>query len=324
MTKRCGYISFLGLTNAGKSTLLNSCVGQKLAGVSRKPQTTRNRILGVAISQQSQFVFLDTPGFYYQKRSVMLHRMMNEEALSTIADSDVICYLIDVKRGCHDEDINFLSDIVKKKSAETKLFVVLSKCDSLDNISVSFQEDQTKNRLALILEEAKVEAEFLTISAKSKDSVKEFLRRLEVHLPEREWDFPEDSYTDRSENFVVAELIREKFFRLYGQELPFGTGVQVTGIKKKENITVVSASLIVSREAHKGIVIGKSGAKLKELGTLARTSLEVFYEGKVYLELSVKVKVDWTNDQRVIAEIQGIAEPLNLDELLAQLTEGVV
>jgi GTP-binding protein Era len=318
MTKRCGYISLLGLTNAGKSTLLNACIGQKLAGVSRKPQTTRNRILGISLLGKNQLIFLDTPGFYNQKKSVMLHVMMNQEALSTIADSNVICYLIDVKKGCSDDDINFLNEIIKRKNPETKLFIVISKRDTADHTIVDARETEIRNEINNILVNSSVEITLLTLSSKDKDSVKNFLKVLTPYLPEREWDFDADSYTDRSEKFVVSELIREKFFRLYGQELPFGTAVQVTEIKKKAAITVVIASLIVSRESHKAMVIGRSGSKLKELGTLAREALEIFYEGKVYLELSVKIKKDWINDPSVIAQIQEIAETAHFESFLSE------
>lgn len=306
MTKHCGYISLLGLTNAGKSTLLNACVGQKLAGVSRKPQTTRNRILGVSLQGDNQFIFLDTPGFFQHQRSLKLHDLMNQQALSTIAEADIICYLVDVKKGCSEEDFSYLSEIIKRKNPQTHIFVVISKSDSIDNNSVNFCETSVRNDLKKIFLDANIETQFFTISSKNKDSIQEFLKSLAPYLIEREWDFDADSYTDRSENFVLSELIREKFFRLYGQELPFGTGVQVTETKKKENITVVSASLIVSRESHKAMVIGKGGAKLKELGSLARASLEMFFGTKVFLDLSVKLKKDWTSDQAIISQIQDL------------------
>jgi GTP-binding protein Era len=306
MNKRCGYISLMGLTNAGKSTLLNACVGQKIAGVSRKPQTTRNRILGIAVHEQSQLVFLDTPGFHQMKNAGMLNRMMNQEAFSVVPECQVICYLVDVKRGFTEQDTLFLGEIVKRQSPEAKLYILTTKVDAVKNDIVDKNNVDIMQQVQTLLGERKAQASFINMSSKDKECVAGLLETLAEDLPEGEWEFEDDAITDRSENFVISELIREQCFRLYGEELPYGTGVVVEDIEKRPDIVVVQALLVVNRETHKGMVIGKGGSKIKELGIAARASLEQFYERKTFLELNVKCQVGWVNDRALITEFQGI------------------
>jgi GTP-binding protein Era len=300
--KRCGYIALLGKANAGKSTLLNGCIGEKIAGVSRKPQTTRNKILGVTIREGAQCVFLDTPGYYPRKNVATLEHLMSRQMFVAAEEADVICYLVDVRHGLSEEDQQFLTKISSAKSATSPLLLCLSKKDSVKDFLVHERLQEAKRIVAQHPEWGVTSVH--AISAKDKESREEFLQRVAPLLPEREWDFEEDALTDRPENFVVSELIREVLFRSLGEEIPYGIGVLVENLERKPEITVVTASILVNRKSHKGMVVGKGGSKIKDIGMEVRQSLEMHFQGKVFLDLMVKHKENWVDDRELVSTIQ--------------------
>jgi len=318
MAKHCGYIALLGRPNAGKSTLLNALVGDKLAVVSRKPQTTRNRILGVALEGETQLVFLDTPGLHTSKGKALINATMNHVATTAASDADVLVYLVDAELGFTDGDGAFLSRVL---SGSTAPFVVmLSKVDAMKKNIVERQRDVLEQRLTALFEteaatasqptwaERRIPLDPPVLSAKRPEMVDGFKGFLAAQLPEGEWMFEEDDITDLPQSFLVAELIREQTFRQLGQEIPYGCAVKTSKIEEKPELTAVSATIIVSRKSHKGMVVGKGGARIKEIGTAARVSLERHFGRKVFLDLQVAVEEGWINDQRLIAELAHLAD----------------
>ena len=306
MEQFCGYIGFLGLPNAGKSTLLNALLGQKLAVVSRKPQTTRNRILGVHTEGAHQILFLDTPGVHRAKGANVLNAAMNKTALAVATEADELLYLVDVHKGLTDGDMKILGRIAA--SSQAPITVVLSKIDSVKSDQVKSALKQVSHRLAELADEDPIAARLkqrvpLTISAKSKSSIEDLLAWLKPSIPAGPWLFDEDDLTDVSENFVVAELIREQLFRCLGQELPYGCAVKVMAMERKPNITVVNASLVLSRSHHKSLVLGKQGKKIKEIGQKARGSLEEHFQTKVYLDLHVTTESGWVDRPDLVADL---------------------
>ncbi len=313
-TSRSGFVALIGRPNAGKSTLLNACIGQKIAGVSRKPQTTRNRILGIDMVGTSQVIYLDTPGIHKSSKS-LLNRAMNKAAWATLADADVICYLIDASRKWVDEDSEFLKSVAER--IEVPLLVLATKADNAkkveieENLDVIVQkiEDLKANHSDIKF----LRDEVLLMSSKRPEDIANFKELVAAAIPEGEYLFDPENITDRPDKFVVGELIREQLFRSLGDEIPYGTGVTIDKIsseKTKSNleITNVLATIIVSTESHKRIVIGKAGSMLKQVGSAARESLERHYEKKVFLELFVRVQTDWINSEKWISELQSMSE----------------
>jgi GTP-binding protein Era len=310
---RSGFVALIGRPNAGKSTLLNACIGQKIAGVSRKPQTTRNRILGIDMVGTSQVIYLDTPGIHKSSKS-LLNRAMNKAAWATLTDADVICYLIDASRKWVDEDSEFLKSVAER--IEVPLVVLATKSDNAKKVEIEENFDfivQKIDELKASHQEIKfLRDEVILISSKRPEDVAKFKELVAAAIPEGEYLFDPENITDRPDKFVVGELIREQLFRSLGDEIPYGIGVTVDKIsseKTKSNldITNVLATIIVSTDSHKRIVIGKSGSMLKQVGTAARESLERHYEKKVFLELFVRVQTDWINSEKWIAELQSMS-----------------
>lgn len=297
--KKCGYIALVGRPNAGKSTLLNALIGAKLAAVCRKPQTTRNRILGVITEDETQMVFLDTPGIHKAKGTA-LNSAMNRVAYQAAGDADLIVYLVDIMRGWEADDEKFFQGILAVSSAP--VLVVASKIDALDKIRVS----ATIPFIDMALEKHKarlVDEQCETVSAKRPEDVALLRQRLASLLPENDWFFAEDDLTDLPDSFICSELIREQVFRQLGKEIPYGAAVKIGSIETKPDLTVIYASILVERESHKGIVLGSKGSRIREIGSFARASLEKHLGRKVFLDLVVKVATGWTDDQRLIAEL---------------------
>ncbi len=316
MTQRCGYIAIMGRPNAGKSSLLNTLVGQKIAGVSAKPQTTRSRILGIRLEGDAQLLFLDTPGIHRQQRRVELNSMMNREAWSVLADADAVLYLIDGSSEPGEEgfdpDRAFLRNLLRDYAGP--VFLCLNKCDKMkkDEIATRQMEVDTLVRALLfeLGEESKAQIagdRIWTVSAKRRDSLDELLSDVSQRLPEGPWLFPEDDLTDRPQKFVVSELIREQAFRCLGAELPYHLAVRVEEVDFEEGLVRIYAELIVGRSQHKGIVLGKGGSKIKEIGSKARVSLELHFSQKVFLKLEVIVDEGWVNDRYSVAEYSEFA-----------------
>jgi len=308
-TSRFGYVALLGRPNAGKSTLLNACLGQKIAGVSRRPQTTRNRILGIDMVDSAQVVYLDTPGIHRTSKS-LLNRAMNKTAWASLADADIITYLVDASRKWDEEDFDYLKSILSK--AEVPILVLGTKSDNAKKFEIEENFDVIKEKI----EELKTIyplSRFLTdepilISAKRPTEIEAFRKLLAPSLPVGDYLYDPDDITDRPDKFVVGELVREQLFRALGDEIPYGTGVTIDKIAKEKNITHILATVIVSTNSHKRIVIGKSGAMLKKVGTAARETLERHYEQKVFLEIFVRVQDDWINSEKWIAELQSMSQ----------------
>ncbi|WP_459924813.1 GTPase Era [Desulfatiferula olefinivorans] len=289
MSFKSGYVAIVGAPNAGKSTLLNRLLGEKLSITSRKPQTTRNRILGVVHRENAQMVFLDTPGVH--KTNATLNERLVEVALSALGDVDLVLVLVDAAAPDRSSE-EFL--VRKLHSLDKKVLLALNKVDCVKKPEL----------LALIDQWAKAfpfEA-IIPVSAKHGDQVDVLLNEIEARLPDGPPLFPEDTLTDLPERFFVAEMIREKVFRLTGQEVPYSSAVTVDAFAREKHLTRIHATIHVERDSQKGIVIGKSGAKLRQIGEDARKEIEKMLGRKVFLKLFVRVQKNWSRDTKAIAK----------------------
>jgi GTP-binding protein Era len=290
---RSGFVALVGRPNAGKSTLLNRLVGQKLAIVSDKPQTTRNRIIGVRNYQDAQVVFVDTPGVHRP-----LHRLnvrMLDAALDTLKDVDVVCAVIDAteKPGGGER---FLLDALHKVAVPKVL--ALNKVDLLPKESLLPLIERYSKEIGF--------ADIVPVSARDGDNVDRLEKVLVSHLPEGEPLYPEDFLTDSPERFFVAELVREQVLQHTRAELPFASAVAVDRFEEPEEpggLLRLYCTILVERESQKPIVVGKGGAMIKAIGTAARKELESFFDSKVFLDLRVKVREDWRENERVLDEL---------------------
>jgi GTP-binding protein Era len=282
--QRCGLVAIVGRPNVGKSTLMNALVGQKISITSRKAQTTRHRITGVRTVGAAQFVFVDTPGFQ-TKHGTTLARTLNRTVLSSLADVDAVLFVVEAGRfGA--EDAKVLALLPPGKPA----ILVANKLDT-----VRRREDllpwlaQMQQRHAF--------AEFVPMAATNPADVQRLLTIVEPHLPEQPWLYDEDALTDRSDRFLAAEIVREKLFRLTGDELPYASTVVIDKYEEEGGLRRIAATIVVERDAHKGMVIGDGGERLKRIGTEARQELERLLDAKVFLELWVKVRSGWADDE---------------------------
>lgn len=291
---KCGFISILGRPNAGKSTLLNAILGQKVAIVASKPQTTRTVIQGVLTEPNSQMIFLDTPGIH--KSTNLFNRRMMQQVRESVDDRDLLLYLVDAtSRPDKEEELQAL-DLVK--SATTPAFLVLNKIDKLPSKEALFERIQ---QYQAIHEGFK---EFVPISALKSDGIDTLKRAIYKYLPEGPAIFDEDYLTDQPERFLVGELVREKILRATHQEVPHSVAVLIDKWEQpSESLTKISATIYVERTGQKAIIIGKAGELLKKIGTSARRDIEKMLENKVFLELFVKVREDWREDPQFLNEI---------------------
>jgi len=290
---KAGFVSFIGRPNAGKSTLLNRLVGTKLAIVSDKPQTTRNRILGVRNYPDAQIVFLDTPGIHRP-----LHRMnvrMVDAAVDTIREVDVLCLVVDVTEPTGKGD-RFVLDLVKE--AKAPVFLVLNKIDLIKKVRL-LPLMQQYSQLATF-------AEIVPVSAATGDNVDRLERALLDRLPEGEPLYPADYLTDQPERFFAGEIVREKLLQFTRAEIPFSSAVVVDKFDEPEReggLMKLHCTIVVDRESHKPIVVGRGGEMIKRIGTAAREDLERFFDTKVFLDLHVRVKTEWREDERVLNDL---------------------
>ena len=291
MSGRSGFVSFLGRPNAGKSTLLNRIVGHKLAIVSDKPQTTRTRILGVKNYPDGQIVFVDTPGVH--KPTHRMNVRMVEIALESMREVDVLCLVVDtsVKAGPGDRYLlNLLKDV------KTPTVLALNKVDLI-----------AKPKLLPIIDQYRREhpfVEIVPVSATDGTNVDALEKLFLQYLPEGEPVYPSDYVTDQPERFFIGEIVREQVLQLTHDELPFSTAVIVDRIEAAEDgITNVYCTILVERESQKPIVIGRAGSMIKQIGTAARAELERYLESRVFLDLHVKVKSEWRDDERLLDEM---------------------
>ncbi len=287
---RCGFIALAGRPNVGKSTLLNRMLREKIAITSRKPQTTRNRILGIVNQAAAQLIFLDTPGIHEAKKE--LNRAMVETALSSCSDADMVAFLIQADKPWHDLDIFTLNLLEKLK---LPLILVINKVDLIP-----------KPKLLPLIEHAMTMGPFeeaIPVSAKTGQNIDRLIQALTRKLPQGPALFPDDMITDRAERFLVAEMIREKVVRLTRQELPYATAVSVEQFEESPDLLKLYATIHVERDSQKGMVIGKKGAMLKTIGTAARKEIERFMQVKVFLDLHVRVEKNWSKDPQAIRRL---------------------
>ncbi len=288
---QCGYVAIVGRPNVGKSTLLNALIGKKISITSPKPQTTRNQILGIKTIGSAQAVFIDTPGLHKAERRAM-NRYMNKLASSVIVDADIVLFMVEALR-FNDDD-----DMILQKLNETKapVILVINKVDKIKD----------KSQLLPFINDLKERYHFKDIvpmSARKMDNVVELETMIMKLLPENPHFYPDEQLTDKSEKFQAAELIREKLIQATEEELPYSTTVVVDSFENEEKIVKISAIIWVEREGQKPIVIGKDGEMLKKIGTLARKDIEKLVGKKVFLRLWVKVKDNWTDDERVLQNL---------------------
>ena len=294
---RCGLVAIVGRPNVGKSTLLNALVGQKVSITSSKAQTTRHRItgirsLGTADEGGAQFVFVDTPGFQTQHVAA-LNRTLNRTVQSVLSDVDVVLFVVEAGRfGLDDAKVlSLVSSQVGSASEFAKpVFLIANKLDAVHR----------RAELAPWLksmQERHAFAEFVPLSAKKDADVQRLLGIIQPYLPEQSWLYEEDALTDRSDRFLASEIIREKLFRLTGDELPYTSTVVIDKFEEEGNLRRIAASIVVERDAHKGMIIGAGGERLKRIGSEARQELEKLLDAKVFLELWVKVRSGWADDE---------------------------
>ena len=284
---RSGYVAIAGAPNAGKSTLLNKLLGTKISITSSKPQTTRNRILGVVNHTESQIIFLDTPGVH--KTTAKLNARLVETALSAIGDVDVVLLMIDVS--C--PDISSEQYLVERlKNQKLPVILALNKTDKVKNSVLLTYIDNWSRAYDF--------KSIIPISAKHGDQVDTLLKEIDKQLPSGPPLFPEDVLTDLPERFFVAEMVREKVFRLTGQEIPYSVAVTIDQYTTKKDLAKIYATIHVERDSQKGIIIGKNGAKLKQIGEDSRREIERMLGMRVFLKLFVRVQKNWSRDTKAI------------------------
>ncbi len=291
MTSYCGYIALVGRPNVGKSTLMNCILQQKLSITSRKPQTTRHSILGIQTKGDYQFVYVDTPGIHQGSKKAM-NRLMNKTANAVLSDVDVIAFIVD---GTHwEEGDEYILRLIKQ--SEVPCVLVVNKVDKIVD----------KSQLLPWLENMSHRHDFVAIiplSAKTGLQVDNLQAKLQGYLPEGPHLFDDDQFTDRSTRFLCAELLREKIFRLCGQELPYSTTVDIESFKDEENLVRIHALILVDKDNHKRMIIGDKGKKLKEMATSARLDMEKLLGKKVFLQCWCKVKSGWADDERLLKQL---------------------
>lgn len=287
---RTGYVAVVGRPNVGKSTLVNGLVGAKISITSKKAQTTRHRIHGVLTTEGRQFIFVDTPGFQTAHRNA-LNRLMNRSVTQTLADVDVVLFLVEAGRWGSGE-----KDIVGLLPKDRPVLLVVNKIDRLAE----------RKLLLPFLERVAQEypfAEIVPVSAERGENLDELLKTAGNYLPEAPPVFDADDITDRPERFLAAELLREKLFRNLGEELPYGMTVEIEKFEQEGELRRIHAAVIVDKAAHKAIVIGKAGERLKRISTDARKDMERLFGGRVWLETWVKVKSGWADDERALKSL---------------------
>ena len=295
MSFKSGFVAIIGRPNVGKSTLLNAILGEKIAIVSKKPQTTRNKIRGIKNIENAQIIFLDTPGIHTAKG--YLNKFMVKEALSALEDVDCIIYMVEAAREVIEEEL-FIIENFKKVAPDGQPPVILC---------INKTDMAEKNKLLPLIDQySRLYAfkEVIPLSAAKGEGVDELLKLIIQLLPEGPKYFPEDILTDLPERFVAAEIVREKVFEFTKQEIPYSTAVVVDRFKEnpQKKLVSISATINVERDSQKGIIIGKKGSMLKQIGTSARIDIERLLGTKVFLELFVKVQKDWTKDKKMLKE----------------------
>ncbi|PPC95044.1 MAG: GTPase Era [Methylotenera sp.] len=287
---KCGTVAIVGRPNVGKSTLLNHILGMKLAITSRKAQTTRHRLLGIHTTEDTQFLFVDTPGFQ-QKHLNALNKGLNKTVTQVLTEVDVVLFVIEpMKLGDADRKV------LQLLSEKTPTLLVVNKSDLMGD----------KGNLLPLIQDFDLEfpfAEIVPVSAKKSLNLDELLSSIRKYLPEQPAIYPEDELTDKNERFLASELVREKIFRLLGDEIPYSIAVEVEKFEVVGQLRRIFCAIIVDKDSQKPMLIGKGGEKLKQISTEARQDMEKLFGGKVYLETWVKVKGGWADDARALKSL---------------------
>ncbi len=287
----CGYIALIGRPNVGKSTLMNQLIKQKISITSRKPQTTRHRVLGIHTEDSHQLVYVDTPGIHRQEYQAM-NKMMNQTAKKVLQDVDVAVMIIDSQRW-QDEDEDILK-LVKQVKVPTIL--VINKIDCI-------KDKSTLLPLIEMLQHKHSFEAIIPLSARTGVQVHELENKLKKMLPESPFFFSPDQVTDRSTKFICSEILREKVFRFCGQELPYCASVEIESFQEDDKLITIHALIIVDKENHKRMLIGNKGEKMKEMATQARLDMQRLLEKKVFLKCWVKVKSGWADNIRMLRQL---------------------
>ncbi len=288
--RRCGLIAIVGKPNVGKSTLMNALVGQKISITSRKAQTTRHRITGMHTADEAQFVFVDTPGFQ-TRHNTALNRSLNKTVLGAVADVDLVVFVVEAGM-FNQADAKVLS-LLNKDIPTLLLANKLDQVNRRADIAPWLQEMQQRHSFA----------EFVPMSAKNAKDVERLLVICEKYLPQQDWWYAADELTDKNEKFLASETVREKLFRLTGDELPYTSTVVIDkfeeepGRGKQKRLVKIAATIVVERDSHKAMVIGDKGERIKRIGTETRVELEKLMDAKVFIEMWVKVRSGWADDE---------------------------
>lgn len=290
---RCGFVSIVGRPNVGKSTLLNKLIGQKISITSRKPQTTRQQIVGIKTEGSVQIIFIDTPGLHQiDDKSLAINRYMNKAATSAFSGVDLIVLVVDAQRWTQGDD----QVVDKLRHCGVPVILAVNKIDRVES----------KTQLLPFIENAAQKMDFVDIvplSAKTNHQLECLENCIAQYLPEGVHHYPEDQITDRSQRFLAAELVREKIMRQLGDELPYQIAVEIEAFSQQVNILHISALILVERDGQKAIVIGDKGERLRLIGQEARLDMEKAFESKVMLKLWVKVKGGWSDDDRALRSL---------------------
>ena len=287
---RTGFIAIIGRPNVGKSTLTNHIVGAKVSITSRKAQTTRHRIHGIHTGADAQFIFVDTPGFQTEYGNA-LHRGMNKTVIDALHSTDVVLFLLE---GTHFDERD--RKVLQLLPVDLPVILVLNKLDLVK------QKDSLLPFMASMNELFKFAA-IVPVSARNGEHIPQLLAEIRKYLPVSEPMFEADEITDKSERFLAAEIVREKVFRLSGEEVPYATSVVMEKFEQQGEFRRIYATILVDRDNQKAILIGHEGSKLKEIGTAARLDMERLFGGKVYLELWIKVKNGWADSERILKQL---------------------
>lgn len=287
---RSGYVSIIGRPNVGKSTLLNSILGEKVAIVTTKPQTTRNRIIGIKTLPNAQIIFIDTPGIHKPRHK--LGEAMVKTALEALNEVDIILFMVEP----HSPEKEDLSVIEMLKKVRSPVFLLINKIDTIKKTDLLPLIDHFKNLYSF--------HEIIPLSALKQDGMSMLMKRIYDSMPSGPKYYPDEFITDQLERFMVSEIIRERVMEMTEEEVPYSVAVEITEWKEREDgLIVISGNIYVEREGQKGIIIGKRGAMLKSIGSAARIDIERLLNTKVFLELWVKVKKDWRNNKTTLREL---------------------
>ncbi|WP_299231743.1 GTPase Era [uncultured Halomonas sp.] len=294
MTQTCGFVAIVGRPNVGKSTLMNRILGQKVSITSRRPQTTRHQVMGIKTEEETQFIYVDTPGIHImaKDRNKAINRFMNQAAVQALRDVDCVVFIIDRTRWSDEDQIV----LQRLEHVNAPVILAVNKVDRL----------QDKSELLPWLESVGARRDFaaiVPISAKHGTNVPELEVEVAKHLPESVHFFPEDQITDKSQRFLAAELVREKVMRQLGDELPYQMTVEIEEFRDEGRVVHISALILVERQGQKKILIGENGERIKSIGREARLDMERALGAKVMLNLWVKVKRGWSDDERALKSL---------------------